>query len=201
MATSQGTFAISQNPDAGPHLQQIRDQFGITGQLAVIPTDPEYAVSDCGRVFAWSVTTRHRRGQLRELAQTINPNGYRYVRITRSKTSRPNTVHRLVALMFLPPPSPGQGIVRHLDGNQTNNRVSNLAWGTYAENMADCIRHGRTLRGTRNTNAKLTDNVIRAVRLLAADGFSPPALAAFFGVDANTVQRVITGEHWGHVDA
>ena len=50
-------------------------------------------------------------------------------------------VHRLVALAFHGEPEPGQ-LVRHLDGDQTNNVPSNLAWGTMAENQLDSVRHG-----------------------------------------------------------
>ena len=33
--------------------------------------------------------------------------------------------------------------VCHKDNNPLNNRVSNLYWGTYSENMQQCIRDGR----------------------------------------------------------
>lgn len=48
----------------------------------------------------------------------------------------------LVALAFLgPKPDPSMG-VRHLDGNARNDDLSNLAWGTQAENVRDRLRHG-----------------------------------------------------------
>ena len=33
-------------------------------------------------------------------------------------------------------------VTRHLDGDSHNNTIENLAYGTYAENSADAIRHG-----------------------------------------------------------
>lgn len=50
-------------------------------------------------------------------------------------------IHRMVAEMFIPNPD-NLPVVRHLDGNPTNNVVWNLAWGTYRDNWEDSIRHG-----------------------------------------------------------
>jgi hypothetical protein len=51
---------------------------------------------------------------------------------------------------------------RHLDGNRSNNRLDNLAWGTPLENGADKARHG-TAKGERNGRAKLTAAKVRRI--------------------------------------
>jgi hypothetical protein len=43
-------------------------------------------------------------------------------------------IHQLVAILFIPNPN-NLPIVNHLDGNKTNNDVSNLVWSTHAENV------------------------------------------------------------------
>lgn len=60
--------------------------------------------------------------------------------------------------------------------------------------------HGRTLKGLKNPNAKLNPNTVKAARLLASEGYSLAALAAFLGVKAETVRRAVVGEQWGHID-
>lgn len=50
-------------------------------------------------------------------------------------------VHQLVARAFLGPQPPGHD-VRHLDCDRENNALSNLAYGTKAQNMADSVAHG-----------------------------------------------------------
>ena len=50
-------------------------------------------------------------------------------------------VHRMVAEMFIPNPD-NLPLVRHLDGDPTNNVVWNLAWGTSKDNWEDAVRHG-----------------------------------------------------------
>ena len=50
-------------------------------------------------------------------------------------------LHRLVAEAFIPRPF-GCNVVRHLDGDPTNNCVENLAWGSQRDNVHDSIRDG-----------------------------------------------------------
>lgn len=50
-------------------------------------------------------------------------------------------VHRCVLLAHTGP-CPVGGVTRHLDGDPTNNQLSNLAWGTKSENALDMRAHG-----------------------------------------------------------
>nr|WP_243737862.1 HNH endonuclease [Blastococcus xanthinilyticus] len=61
-------------------------------------------------------------------------------------------MHRLVLLAFTGPASPGE-VGRHMDGDPSNNRACNLAWGSPAENTADMLRMGRQLNA-RKTHCK-----------------------------------------------
>lgn len=80
---------------------------------------PGYSVSNKGRIRKDST------GQIMVLSKN---NGY--CRITISKH-----VHRLVAKAFLDPPdNKEQSWVDHIDGNRSNNDVSNLRWATPSEN-------------------------------------------------------------------
>jgi hypothetical protein len=50
------------------------------------------------------------------------------------------TVHRLVALNYIPNPE-GKEMVNHIDGNKKNNHLANLEWATRSENE----KHGHAL--------------------------------------------------------
>lgn len=113
---------------------------------------PEYEVTEDGRVF--SLNSNWRGYGRRELRQDRNFHGYPSVRLTEKSNKRIRiTVHRLVALGYLPDRPSSAHEVRHLNGDKTNNAAVNLAWGTRKENAEDRERHGRTSRGDRHSKA------------------------------------------------
>lgn len=102
-------------------------------------------------------------------------------------------VHRLVLMTFVGPLPPGQEC-RHLNGDRTDNRLSNLAWGTRIENMQDRKRHGTDDAGERAPRAKLTNDQARKIReRYAAGGITQAALAAEYGLSTPGVTNIIQG--------
>ena len=98
---------------------------------------PGYKVSDLGRVSS------SRRGGWRVLRPRGDTAGsYASVSLYSPDRTVSAPIHRLVAETFLGPPPFAKAHVRHLDGNKSNNRLANLAWGTQGQNEADKIRHG-----------------------------------------------------------
>jgi len=74
--------------------------------------------------------------------------GYPYFRIHTQKNN--TTLHSAVLATFVGP-RPEGAVIRHLDGNPTNNDLANLAYGTPSENNYDIVRHGKH-RNARKTH-------------------------------------------------
>lgn len=70
----------------------------------------------------------------KQLIGTLNQDGYYHVMISTRGRSRYMSIHRLVAATFLPNPD-GLPQVNHIDGNKTNNVVTNLEWCSRIHNM------------------------------------------------------------------
>lgn len=94
-------------------------------------------------------------GTMRTLYQKLKPSVHRkghlyhVVRVSLNELYSKQTklyVHRAVMLAFGPPNAHNLPIIRHLDGNPRNNRLSNLAWGSHSENAQDRERHKRERR-------------------------------------------------------
>lgn len=69
--------------------------------------------------------------------------GYMYValHVNHKKGNKVFSVHRLVAMTFVPNPD-NLPIVNHLDSDRTHNYFENLEWSTYSENVIHSIEHG-----------------------------------------------------------
>lgn len=103
-----------------------------------------YEVSSLGNV--WVNARRDARGWRRK-AGMLSPwprskGHYLCVTLCLDATEIKRYVHELVLEAFDKPRPAPHYQVRHLDGNHLNNRLTNLAWGTPAENGQDRVRHG-----------------------------------------------------------
>ena len=124
----------------------------------------------------------------RILSQNRLRRGYLGVGLYRDGSETRHLVHRLVLEAFVGPCPDGMECC-HYDGDPSNNHVSNLRWGTRAENYADTVRHGTTLRGEDNGYSKLTEfDVIEIRRMYAAGEGSLREIGERFGVGQPIVE-------------
>ena len=98
---------------------------------------PNYVIYEDGRV--WSKKTN------RILKQTFMTSGYKRVHLCNHPIKNQLSVHRLVAIHFIPNPL-NKPHVHHEDGNKLNNHVSNLRWLTHIENLNEY----KSIRGLSN---------------------------------------------------
>ena len=122
----------------------------------------------------------------------------RYLRVNVWLGGRLRTfnLHTLILLAFRGPCPPGMEC-RHLNGDPTDNRAENLAWGTKVENAEDRDRHGTSLRGEKNHKAKLTREQVEQVwELYLTDDLTQVEVASFLGLPRRAVQKVLSGEKW-----
>ena len=72
--------------------------------------------------------------------QRLGKNGYYSVGLWKNNKEKRFSVHRLVALHFIPNPN-NKPQVNHIDGNKLNNNASNLEWTTPSENAKHRFSH------------------------------------------------------------
>lgn len=156
-----------------------------------------YEVSSHGRV------RRSSRSRMAPAGHVLKPrrtwDGYLTYALSKRQRYWHVKAHRLVALAFLgTPPFPGPHVA-HFDGDKLNNHVSNLRWATSEENEADKKRHGRAHGappGERHPMARLTADLVRAMRRHAALGETFKTIAERFGVAKLTAYEAIFGITW-----
>lgn len=104
---------------------------------------PGYEVSTRGRVRSVDRVIKTSKEYSRRTGQLISPvtdkDGYKYFTVRRKSWK----VHRVICETFHGPPPSRLHVVRHLNGNPSDNRPDNLKWGTRKENAQDLKDHGR----------------------------------------------------------
>lgn len=102
-----------------------------------VPLFKGYMVSNMGRIKSVPHVVRNcystRLTVARIVHQRVNKDGYACVRLYENGAERTFTVHRLVALAFLPNPNNFEE-VNHKDECKSNNRLENLEWCTHLYN-------------------------------------------------------------------
>ncbi len=126
------------------------------------------------------------RGKPKTFSRRANGQGYSIVMLTLNGKRCQFTVHRLVALKFIPNPD-NKPYVNHIDGNKMNNDVSNLEWCTAKENLEHARIHGL------NTRVKLSPEQADEIRVKIKT-MSQTAIAKQYGVDQSAISRVINNK-------
>lgn len=155
----------------------------------------DYWASADGEI--WS-TKRMRGMGMWKMKQSLNSNGYPTTRLEIDGEPKRLTIHGLVAGAFFGALPYGM-LVRHLNGDRTDNRLENLSWGTPKDNTDDRENHGRTAKGTSHGKAILSEAEVRSIRQLLEQNVELPAIALQFGISAYTVQDIKIGRTWKSV--
>lgn len=116
-------------------------------ELREVPNYPGYFVTRDGYVWSTKCSRRNRK-QCVWMNRCYDKDNYIIVNIASCHMA----VHRLVMLAY-GPPAPFEGaVIRHRDGNNNNNHIDNLHWGTVMQNVHDTFMH-RTTEEERNDKA------------------------------------------------
>jgi hypothetical protein len=124
---------------------------------------------------------------------------YLGVLLCRNGKQENKKIHRLVAEAFIPNPN-NYPQIDHIDGNKTNNTVSNLEWVTNEENMRRSWEKGlRSYCGENSPRAKLTQSEVDEIRntyVPGVRGFGRKSLAKKYHVSENAIKAITEGRTW-----
>ena len=86
---------------------------------------PEYQISSFGRVKSLKC------GREKILKPSFHR--YYYINLQKDKKNYKRSIHRLLAIAFIPNPD-NLPVIDHIDNNPTNNSISNLRWASLSQN-------------------------------------------------------------------
>jgi hypothetical protein len=162
----------------------------------VVPSNPNYEVSDQGRV------RRIVAGQGAKVGRILKPYPMdKYPGVTLYSDSYPakRYLHGLVMEAFVGRTPRGK-VIHHNDNNRWNPRLKNLSFVTRGENTRLAYADGRfDLKGeNRGSNVLMEPDVLK-IRARYANGESQRALARAFKVSRGAICFLVTGRSWLHI--
>ena len=167
-----------------------------------IPGFPNYQASTAGRIRSINPRKGSRAnvngGIIGGWVQQVSPRYSRQcVALRRDGKTFIRKVHRVVLETFRGPCPDGMEC-RHKNGNSLDNRLANIRWGTDAENVKDCIRHGRkksppTHYAEQHHNSKMSSAQVAEIRKHKFKRGDLAVLAERFGVCSATIARIRDG--------
>ena len=154
-----------------------------------------YQISNQGRVKSF-----HNKNP-KILKLSVTKFGYHRVELNLKGHAKKHSVHRLVAMTFIPNPHKYK-VINHIDGNKLNNIPENLEWCTYQENTKHAVDTGLLVKpkGELNGSSKLTEKQVIEIRKLYETGnYKQVELAEMYGLHKQYVNLIIHRRRWNHV--
>jgi len=159
-----------------------------------------YDVSSEGRVRTWKPvkpSQRHARKTPKVLKQRLDKDGYLRVTLTDDQGNKKVIrTHILVAHTFLGPPK-GR-LVLHKKNKRTDPRLSNLEYGSYADNTDDKYIAGTHQKGEQNSRAEITKKQAKEIFRLKGK-MTQAQIAQTYDISRQAVSDIHRGITWAEV--
>ena len=171
----------------------------------VIGYEGYYQVSNLGNVKGLKREVPHSRKNVEYIKERLLSQCFRrYCFVVLSKESKRinKTVHRLVAIAFIPN-FENKPQVNHINGIRNDNRVENLEWNTSFENMQHSVRIGLKVskKGMGFHRAKLTDWQIILIRryFRRFPKANQRRIGERMGICYQNINLIIHYKNWKHI--
>jgi hypothetical protein len=146
----------------------------------------DYYVDELGNIwstkFNKNLKIKTRKDSDGYLMITLHKDGKRYTK----------KVHRLIAIAFIPNPEKKK-TVNHKNCIKTDNRVENLEWCTYLENMRHAFDNGLMPKKENHWNSKIT---LKQVNEIRNDNRTHREIALFYNISRSHVSSIKKYHYW-----
>ena len=133
-------------------------------------------------------------------AEFIDDRGYLVIFISINKKRYFCKAHRLVYAYFKNE-LVGDKEINHIDGNKTNNNISNLELSDRFHNMQHAYKLGllKSNIGSKNGYSKLTEEQVLEIRRLRNEGIMVRELSEMFNISKTNIRDIISRKLWKHI--
>jgi len=160
----------------------------------VVGYEPYLMVSSFGRVKNLGRLVIDKNGKRKNLKEKIvnqtNSRGYKVFGMRLNSIKKNFSSHREIAKAFLPNPD-NLSEVNHIDGNKSNNHVSNLEWCTRQQNVDHANANNLV-----NYSKKLDEFKILTIFTFKKSGLINRRISEKMNLSETTIHEVLNGKTW-----
>ncbi len=124
------------------------------------------------------------------LKHQVDKAGYHRLCLRTDGKQRYFSVHRLVAYAFISNPN-NYLEVNHLDGNKSNNQVSNLEWCTRSMNKI----HSYRVLGQKKRRSKIPPEIMNEIKLRYSNLKSYKQVGLLYNISNVHVKRIVSNQY------
>lgn len=152
------------------------------------------------KTYEWILKNSNHNGD-ECLLWPFGRDSYGYGR-AKSKNHSSRLAHRIMCEISAGEAPTEKHVAMHTCGNGKMGCVNpkHLKWGTQKENNHDKKNHGTWIEGEMINRAVLNEETVKKIRKMSRNGVSQRKIASEIGVSHGTVQAVIEGRTWKHVE-
>lgn len=164
--------------------------------------DGLYEIDEHGNVYTMPRKLKTPTSEYFTKERKLKPynNGYGYLLVDLRKEGKRymRLVHRLVAETFLPNPN-NLPQVNHIDGNKSNNDITNLEWCSCSENQYHAFRNNLKPKNFKHPNSKLTLEQVLYIKHHCKE-YSMYYFAKKYKVNTATIKQIIEGKSYREIN-
>ena len=176
------------------HQELIREKWKSLN-IQEMASNEIYEISNYGRIKSFKVDKKDGL-----IIKGSSLKGYKILNVKLKNGKRTTKyVHKIAAECFIPKDDDLQLYVIHLDFDKTNNHIDNLKWVTKETMYAHQKINPNYKRGAINYSKLSETDVIRLKKKLKRGKNKLYKLAKEFGITHTQLNRIRSGENWGHV--
>ncbi|WBK39941.1 HNH endonuclease [PinkBerry-associated phage LS06-2018-MD08] len=159
-----------------------------------------YQISNLGRVKSLErkckTNNSYRIKKEKILKGGFTTKRYKHVTLLKNKITKTYQIHRLVAIAFIENLL-NKETVNHKNGIKDDNRVENLEWMTYSENIKHAFDTGlKSLKGENHNQTKLKNEDIYYIRKSKK---TIKELCDIYNLSRKALENIINRKSWKHI--
>lgn len=158
----------------------------------------DYHVSLFGRIKSLNYNNTN---QAKILKNNLQKTGYLSVGLKINGKRKTISVHRLVAMSFIPNPD-DKPYVNHINGIKTDNSIENLEWSTAKENTDHGIKLGliNGIKGEKNCFSMLSNSDVLEIRKIHENcKITYRETAKKYNVTGENISMIVKRKTWTHI--